>query len=264
MCDVLQIPRSTYYYESKVRKAEDDITNDVIEIFHQNRKVYGTRKIKVELQKRGLIASRRRIGRVMKEQGLVSVYTKAQYKPQKSKSNEAQVKNILNREFQQTVEKKAVVADLTYVRVNHKWNYLCVLVDLFNREIIGFSSGPNKDKDLVSRAFYSVKGNLKQIQLFHTDRGGEFKNELIDETLDTFQITRSLSLKGCPYDNAVAEATFKSIKFEFVYQTTFTSLEQLHIAFSDYVNWFNRFRIHETLGYVSPIEFKRLALKKVV
>jgi transposase InsO family protein len=70
-------------------------------------------------------------------------------------------------------------------------------------------------------------------------------------------------MKGCPYDNAVAESTFKSIKFEFVYQNTFHSLEQLHIAFSDYIHWFNLIRIHGTLGYLSPIEFKKMSLKKL-
>lgn len=72
MCKVLQIPRSTYYYEAKERATEDDITSDVIDIFHTSRQNYGTRKIKVELKKRGLIVSRRRIGRIMQEQGLVS------------------------------------------------------------------------------------------------------------------------------------------------------------------------------------------------
>lgn len=91
-------------------------------------------------------------------------------------------------------------------------HYICVLVDLFNREIIGSIVGSNKDVALVARAFASVQGDLRQIQLFHTDRGSEFKNNLIDETLTVFQIGRFLSMKGCPYDNAVAEATFKIMK----------------------------------------------------
>ena len=86
----------------------------------------------------------------------------------------------------------------------------------YNREIIGHSAGPQKDAKLVYRPFSSIKGNLNEIQLFHTDRGNEFKNKLIDEALETFQIKRSLSLKGSPYDNAVAEAMFKVIKTEFV------------------------------------------------
>ena len=89
------------------------------------------------------------------------------------------------------------------------WNYICVLVNLFNREIIGYSSGRSKTADLVKQAFQSVKGNLKDTQIFHIDRGNEFKNQTIDETLKAFEIHRSLSHKGCPYDNAVTEATFK-------------------------------------------------------
>ncbi|MGG0741571.1 transposase, partial [Niallia taxi] len=99
---------------------------------------------------------------------------------------------------------------------------------------------------------------------FHTDRGSEFKNQLIDQTLAAFQIGRSLSMKGCPYDNAVAEATFKIIKTEFISQIKFDSLEHLTLEFSDYVNWYNKLRIHGTLGYVSPIDYKQSSLKKAV
>ncbi|KJB84790.1 transposase, partial [Paenibacillus sp. E194] len=83
-----------------------------------------------------------------------------------------------------------------------------MFIDLFNREIIGFSAGANKDAELVVRAFASVQGDIRQIQLFHTDLGSEFKNKLINETLTAFKIGRFLCMKGCPYDNAVAEATF--------------------------------------------------------
>lgn len=90
--------------------------------------------------------------------------------------------------------------------------------------MIGYSAGPHKDAALVARAFASVQGDLRQIQLFHTDRGSEFKNKWIDETLEAFQISRSLSMRGCPYDNAVVEATFKVMKTEFINQMNFQSL----------------------------------------
>lgn len=94
------------------------------------------------------------------------------------------------------------------------------------------------------------------MQVFHTDRGGEFNNGIIDEVLDTFHIRRSLSLKGCPYDNAVAEATFKLFKTEFVQGRNFESLDRLKLELADYVNWYNNVRIHSSLGYLSPKEFK--------
>ncbi|AGK52369.1 transposase (06) [Bacillus sp. 1NLA3E] len=264
MCKVLQLPRSTYYYEAKVRVKEDDITSEVIDIFHASRQNYGTHKIKVELKKRNLLVSRRRIGRIMQEQGLVSAYTVAQFKPHTMSCNESKQKNELNREFNQEEEMTAIVSDLTYVRVNQKWHYVCVFVDLFNREIVGCSTGPNKDALLVYRALASIKVDLNKVQLFHTDRGNEFKNKLIDDALKAFKIQRSLSMKGCPYDNAVAEATFKIIKTEFVKGRHFDSLEDLTRELHDYVHWFNYIRIHGTLGYVSPIDYKNADLKKIV
>ncbi|MDQ0274002.1 transposase InsO family protein [Cytobacillus purgationiresistens] len=236
----------------------------MIDIFQASRQNYGTRKIKVEIKKRGLIVSRRRIGRIMKEQGLVSTYTVAQFKLHSKSCNESELKNELNRNFDQEEEMTAIVSDLTYVRVNQKWHYVCIFVDLFNREIVGYSAGLNKDALLVYRAFASIKMDLHKIQIFHTDRGNEFKNNLIDNALKTFNIQRSLSMKGCPYDNAVAEATFKIIKTEFVKGRQFDSLEELTIELQDYVHWYNHIRIHGTLGYVSPIDYKLEHLKKVV
>jgi putative transposase len=265
MCDVLQVPRSTYYYESKAQeKNEEELSQLINKIFHDNRQAYGTRKIKAELQKKGWSVSRRRIGRLMKAQGLVSKYTVAQYKSSRSTCNEARTVNILNRQFDQEEELKVVVSDLTYVRIGQRWHYICILIDLFNREIIGYSTGPNKDAVLVKRALASVRYNLKKIQLFHTDRGSEFKNELIEQALRTFEIERSLSFKGSPYDNAVAEATFKLIKTEFVRGSHFETQDELDVQLFDYVHWFNHLRIHSTLGYLTPMEFKSQHLNKSV
>lgn len=265
MCDVLQLARSTYYYEAKIRDKEDEELSElIITIFKESRDNFGQRKIKIELEKKKWTVSRRRIGRIMKEQGLVSKYTVAQFKPSRASCNESDVGNTLNREFTQGQELKVIVSDLTYVRVNQKWHYICVLVDLYNREIIGHSAGPNKTAALVQRAFASVPYNLHRFELFHTDRGSEFKNQLIDQALNTFGIERSLSNKGTPYDNAVAEATFKTIKVEFVQGAVFANQHELDLELFDYVHWFNHIRIHGSLDYLSPIEYKLRNLKKIV
>ena len=192
----------------------------------------------------------------MKQKELFSSYSISHFKVHKGKTNESEVPNELNRQFNAQKEYAAVVSDLTYVRVNYKWNYICLLVDLFNREIIGCSAGSKKDANLVMDTFATVRADLGRIQMFHTDRGSEFNNLIIDEVLDTFNIRRSLSLKGCPYDNAVAESTFKIFKTEFVHGRNFENLDRLKIELADYVNWFNNFRIHSSLGYLSPKEFK--------
>ena len=97
MCKVLNIPRSTYYYEAKQKTAEDNLASVIRKIFRQSRNNYGARKIKVELFKKGYTVSLRRIGRITKQEGLVSSYTVAQYKPHIDKCNESKVENIVNR-----------------------------------------------------------------------------------------------------------------------------------------------------------------------
>jgi putative transposase len=264
MCKVLQISRSTYYYEAKTKPDESELVASIVDIFKASRNNYGTRKVKLDLKDRNIIASRRRIGRIMRQEGLVSNYTIAQFRPQKDSCNESKVKNVVDRQFSEQPYRNVVVSDLTYVRVGMNWNYICVLVDLFNREIIGYSAGRNKTADLVKQAFQSVNGNLKDIQIFHTDRGNEFKNQTIDETLEAFEIQRSLSHKGCPYDNAVAEATFKIMKTEFIRNQTFHNLYDLQVELTDYVNWFNNRRIHSSLGYLTPVRYRINTLKKTV
>lgn len=264
MCLVLQVNRSTYYYEAKKKQDESALTAAIVDIFRSSRNNYGTRKIKKKLASMDMTASRRRIGRIMKQEGLISNYTKAQFKPQKDTCNESGTANIVDPKFNGQPYRNVVVSDLNYIRVGAGWNYICVLVDLFDREIIGYSVGKNKTSALVKQAFQSVKGNLREIRIFHTDRGNEFKNKTIEKILEGFEIQRSLSHRGCPYDNAVAEATFKIIKTEFVQQRVFKDLYHLQIELSDYVNWFNNHRIHSSLGYKPPVQYRMDTLKKVV
>lgn len=257
MCRLLNIPRSSLYYNrnsnSKKKKSRDLYLTDLIKnIFKKSRNNYGSRKIKVELAK----VSKRRIRRIMKASGLVSNYTVKQYKVHKTICNNDNINNELNRDFYQEERMKVVVSDLTYVNVRGKWNYICLMLDLYNREIVGYAAEKNKDAKLVKKALYSIKYDLNKIALFHTDRGEEFKNKKIEEVLETFNINRSLSAKGCPYDNAVAEATYKIIKTEFAFNKRFESTEELELELFDYVNWYNNIRIHGSLGYKTPVEYR--------
>ncbi|HDI7741046.1 TPA: IS3 family transposase [Staphylococcus aureus] len=268
MGNVLKILRSTYYdsikrKDNKITKDDSNVERAVINIFNANRKVFATRRIKNHLNDKGHTVSRRKIGRIMKKYNLVSVYTKAKYKNHPKETNEKLIKNHLNRAFNREQPMETLVSDLTYVKVAGTWHYICLFIDLFNREIVGYSAGKNKDANLVSKAISRINHNLEQIKLFHTDRGKEFDNHLIDEVLETFKIKRSLSTKGCPYDNAVAEATMKAMKTEFVKQMQFGNLEQLKTELFDYVNWYNNFRPHSSLQYLTPVAFKNLHMKTV-
>lgn len=260
MCRVLKISRSLIYYKPKNRKKDEELENNIIRIFKESKNNYGSRKIKVELSKIGYQVSLRRIRKYMDLNGLVSNYTVKQFKVHKETCNEDKIENKLNREFDREEKLDVIVSDLTYVNVKGKWNYICLIIDLFNREIIGYAAGKNKNAELVYKAFSRIKTNLNNINIFHTDRGNEFKNKIIDDVLKTFNIERSLSKKGCPYDNAVAEATYKIIKTEFAFNRIFESFEELETELFEYVNWFNNIRIHSSLNYLTPIEYKKVSL----
>ncbi|WP_400254856.1 IS3 family transposase [Spiroplasma endosymbiont of Cleonymus obscurus] len=267
ICRFLKLSKSTYYFNLK--KKEDKIKNNmydeaVISAFKQNKEVYGTRRLKVSLENKEIYLSRKKIKEIMNQHNLISKYTKLSFKNHHNKVNDSQISNLVNRNFNNRLKNEVIVSDLTYVQVNGKWNYICLLIDLFNREIIGHSVvGTKKDASLVYQAFMQSNRCLKDIQIFHSDRGNEFNNKTIDKLLLAFNITRSLSKKGCPYDNAVAEATFKTFKTEFINDKNFTSLIQLKLELFDYINWYNNIRIHSTLNYLTPVKYhEKMSTKK--
>ena len=171
MSKVLKIARSSIYYKERPAKDETELEKAVQTAFEENRGVYGSRKIKRVLSKKGIIVSKEKICRIMRRRSLESAYTHKKYKHRDAKINESAVPNLLDRQFDGQQRLAAVVSDLTYVRVGQKWQYVCILLDLHNREIIGYSSGTHKNAELVCAAFAKVNTNQAQIQMFHTDRG---------------------------------------------------------------------------------------------
>ncbi|WP_089180095.1 IS3 family transposase [Streptococcus iniae] len=259
MCRWLNIPRSSYYYKTVKPVSEAELEENIKAIFLESKARYGARKIKKCLENEGIQRSRRRIRRIMHRLNLVSVYQKAVFKPHSKGKNEVAIPNHLARQFHQEKPLKALVTDLTYVRVGNGWAYVCFIMDLYNREIIGLSVGWHKTAELVKQAIQSIPYALTKVKIFHSDRGKEFDNALIDDVLTAFDIKRSLSQAGCPYDNAVAESTYRAFKIEFVHQETFQTLEELALKTKDYVHWWNHHRIHGSLNYQTPMT-KRLTV----
>lgn len=117
-----------------------------------------------------------------------------------------------------------------------------------------------KDARLVRSAFATLPFPISDIEVFRTDRGSEFDNAEIDLVLKAFGIERLLSAKGCPHDNAVDESTNGILKAELIHREAFGTTRELRAKFSDYVHWYNNFRINSTLGYISPVEFRKAGL----
>jgi len=258
MCRFFAIPRSLYYYRPKTKPADDGLRQTIKEIFHRGRQAYGARKIQKVLLACGIQISRRKVRQIMAEEGLVSVYQVKKYQVHKTKSNQANIENIVNQQFDDRKKLEVVVSDLTYVQVGNRWCYICPFLDLHNREVIGWSVGPRKTADLVYEAILSIRYPLDQIALCHTDRGSEFDNQLIDQALHAFGIERSLSRPGNPYDNAVIESFNNIMKKEFIWRYRFDALQELKTELFDYLHWYNNERIHSSLGYVAPTQFRKV------
>lgn len=264
MCRFLGVTRSLVYYKPTPHKVDVVLENAVIEEFNSNYKVYGTRKLKRALKRRKtpLVASRKRIGRIMAKYDLVSKYIKRRKSPRNKKTNEENKPNIVNRQFLEREALEVVVSDITYVKVASVWHYICLLLDLHGRDIIGYATGRKKDAKLVRSAFYKVDANLCDIGIFHTDRGSEFKNEVIDGIISAFGIKRSLSAKGTPVDNAAVESLYNIIKTELLFEQDFEHLDELELALFEYVNWYNNIRLHGSLDYLTPREYKEAKEKE--
>ena len=262
-CRILGVPRSTYYRmlaHPPRPKAPDPIEPDVLGAFEGSRGGYGARRLKVALERSGIIASRRRICRIMRENGLSSSCSGRAPKGGDRPVQPPSAENVLARSFDGHAPRTHVASDLTCVRAGGSWRYVCLLVDLCNREIVGCSCGRRKDARLVKAAFSNVAFPLTDIEVFHSDRGSEFCNGEIDALLSAFGIERSVSRPGNPYDNAVVESANRVLKRELVRGRAFASEGRLRTELFDWVNWYNNCRLHSTLGYMTPVGFREAGL----
>ena len=262
-CEVLGVPRPAccgMRGRGGEPKRPDPLTPEVVLADEANRCAYGARKMKAALERRGFCASRRRIGRIMRGNDLVSAHSKAKFKAHADRLDEAEPPNIVAREFDGPATRTRIVSDVTYVRAGSKWNYACLLVDLCNREIVGHAAGERKDARLVKSAFATVASPPDGHPCVSYRQGRRIRQHRHRRPPGGLRNRKALSRKGCPYDNAVDASTNKILKTEFVYRESFSTLHELQVKLNDYVHWYNHFRLHSKLGYVSPVEFRNAGL----
>lgn len=241
-------------------RADDPIAGDVVRIYEDSRRERGAPKIKRALAREGVVASRRRIKRIMNQKCLVSAYTRKKYKPRAAKASEAEALNVLDREFDGHPPHTRIVGDLAYVRVGGKWNYVCLLVDLYNREIVGHAASGRKDSRLVKAAFATLGFPPTGIDVLRADRGSEFANSDIDDPPEAFDIRRSLSRKGDPRGNAAIEPASRTLKKELAYRRASADLGQLRREPNPCVRRRSGAGTHSARGCMGPAEFGNAGL----
>jgi len=270
MCKVLKVNNSSYYHWIKngsIVKKVDKQLNELIEIvFIQSRQTYGTRRIKKKLAKTiGLVVSRQRISRIMKDLNL-SVKMKKRFKVNTTDSNHNLpiAPNILNRDFYASAPDEKYVGDITYIPTSQGWLYLATVIDLYSRKIVGWSMDDNMKVSLVNDALnMAIKHrNPPKGLIWHTDRGSQYASYSHKDLLAENGIIQSMSRKGNCWDNAVAESFFHTLKTELTYHEIFYTKAQANQKIFEYIEiFYNRERMHSANNNLSPVEFEEKMLQ---
>ena len=270
MCRVLEVSRNGYYSwlrrgTSKREQADAGLLLKIQDIYYGSKQRYGSPRITAELKAKGIRTSCHRVARIMREHGLKSKMYRKRYKIRTTDSRHRLpiAKNLVNMNF--TPEKKEILwaSDITYIRTKEGWLYLSVIVDLYSRRIIAWSTSERIDELLVIKTLDKAIRIRKPGEglIFHSDRGSQYASYKVRNILSENHILQSMSSTGNCYDNAAVESFFSTLKKELVYQETYQTREEAEMSLFNYIEvFYNRFRRHSTLGYLSPENFENLNL----
>lgn len=260
LCKTLDVLKSTYYHHSlrspektQIQLMDEQLRPMISEIFEKSMRTFGARRIRVKLREKGYVTSEKRINRLMKELGLYATGPK----PMLNSANDRQYKyypNKLKGNFLTDAPNKIWVSDITYIKVEEGFVYLCVVIDLYSRKVIAYKVSKNINTELVKRSFLSAFESRDHPEgvTFHSDQGAQYTSYAFRSLLRSKGVTLSYSRPGTPHDNAVAESFFASIKKEVFRRSFFLTKKAVVQAVDEYVEFYNDYRPHQRLGYLTP------------
>lgn len=265
LCKILNVSESGYYeWCGRVpsqRAQENEKLAEQLEANHSAHKErYGSRRHVAQLQRQGKRVGRNRVRRLMRESSLVSRRTKLFRTTTKSNHDLAIAPNLLDRNFQPEAPNQAWVCDITFIPTCEGWLYLAVIIDLFSRRVVGWSMGERITKRLVVSALdMAVKRReIRPGLLVHSDRGSQYASKEHRQALKNAYLECSMSRKANCWDNAVAESFFATLETELldILKGKWTRAEARAEVFRFIEVYYNRDRLHSTLGYKTPVEFE--------
>ncbi|WP_425388506.1 IS3 family transposase [Bacillus solimangrovi] len=260
MCEVLNIPRSTYYQslnkiEPKREIENRQITERMKSIYKESKRRYGAPKIHHQLIEEGIHISLKRVQRLMKKADIHSI-VKKKFRPHGSNERVENRENVLKRDFSTSSINEKWVADITYVHtVKDGWCYLASVMDLHSRKIVGYSFSREMTTEIVIKALENayVTQLPPEGLILHTDLGSQYTSQAFTDHVKSYGITHSFSKKGCPYDNACIESFHAILKKEEVNHMQYLDYKAANIAIFEFIEaWYNRKRKHSSIAYKTP------------
>jgi putative transposase len=265
MCRILQASQSGYYTWVCCPKSVTNLENQKIykvlkTSYEQNKGRAGLDKLLVDVRLRFPHCSRNRLYRIQRAHGLYSIRHRKFKATTNSRHDYPVAPNLLNQNFYADAPNRVWVTDISYIRTDEGWLYLAAVKDLFDRQIVGFSTGSRIDTGLCKRALCSAIQRHKPGNglIHHSDRGVQYASRDYQELLTRNCFLCSMSRSGVPYDNACAETFFSTIKLEMIYHEHFKTRAQAQTAIFEYIEiYYNRQRRNAAIGYIPPAEFRR-------
>ena len=228
-------------------------------IHKESRGSYGSPRITQELHKENLIVSRPRVARLMRK-NKICAKTKRKFKVTTNSDHRLPISpNLLQQNFTVNQPNKVWVSDITYIPTRKGWLYLTVIIDLYNRQVVGWAMSNNLHASsttipALKHAYHRFCPSTDLI--FHSDRGVQYACKEFRKMLALFQMIQSMSGKANCYDNAVAESFFSTLKKELIYHHTYETRLIAKQSIFEYIEiFYNRKRIHSFLGNMSPVQF---------
>ena len=266
LCETLGVSLSGYYAWknrplSQHQREDNQLAERIQEAYHASRQVYGSPRIHAELRDQGIMSSRKRVARLMRERGLSACRRHHRTTTTHSEPGARVAPNLLDQDFTATRPNEKWTGDITAIWTYEGWLYLAVVLDLYSRRVIGWAMAPTQDEALIEMAFRMALLGRHPLEglLFHSDRGSQYTSDAYQALLADVGATVSMSRTGNCYDNAVTESFFGTLKGECVERTSFQTRGQAKQTIFEYVECFyNRVRRHSSLGYVSPAAYEQL------
>jgi len=262
MSRVLEVSRSGYYHwrshqSSFSSQKNAPLVTTIREIHRDSKGTYGVRRVTAQLRRQGILCNRKRVAKIMQD-NQIQAKTKRRFKRTTHASTTRKAsENLVQQNFVAERINQLWTSDMTYIGTREGWLYLAVILDVFGRRIVGYGMSRRLTAELVTTALQSAltQRTVNGGMIFHSDRGSQYASADVREILTNNNITQSMSSSGNCYDNAITETFFHTLKTEMVHRERFDTRDEARRKIFEYIEvFYNRQRLHSSLGYRTPVE----------
>jgi transposase InsO family protein len=268
LCRACRVSRSAYYAWAKRGEGpteadleEAALANEIFDIWKASRRRYGVPRVTAALLKAGTLVNEKRVARIMGQLKIAGICGRKKVKTTRRDPDKTPAADLVERDFHADEPDELWLTDVTYIATDEGWLYLCSILDVFSRRLLGWSLADHMRTELCLDALHAAamaRGRRDFTgTVLHSDHGSQYTSDDFAAHCRALHIVQSMGRVGDSYDNAMMESAWSSLKRELVYETHFTTKEEARRAVFEWLVWYNRERLHSSIAYMSPMEFEK-------